>query len=414
MKNALKYIVSAVVSLLIIAYIIYHVVNSFGTSVETQPAQLVSVRETLSGDGYIFRDETLLYSNSAGGASYAFNNGELVFSGAKIADIYSGSNVEEIKSQIAKIDKQISIIQNSSVSGNALLTDSKSMDLSISSLYYTMIGKMIKNEPDYVIRRSDDLLILLNKRQIVLKAVADFSSRISELQSQKATLTASLNSISETVWSPSSGYFYNEADGYENIFSSSKIDSLTYKDFENLTKTQPDPQIINSQNVIGKLMNKHTWYVAMSFKTNQIAGFNVGDTYTLVFPYNSEAELSMKLYQIVQDTESDNVLLIFQSGSVPENFNFLRMQSVDVVKNTYKGYRVPISAVRIVNGKKGVYILNGNVVEFKLIDSLVEIGGNLIVSEQDKLNDENYQTKLGFYDQIITKGKNLYEHKVIG
>ena len=45
--SAAKYIVSAVVSVLIILYIVYHLLNSFGTSVETSPAQLVTVNETI-------------------------------------------------------------------------------------------------------------------------------------------------------------------------------------------------------------------------------------------------------------------------------------------------------------------------------------------------------------------------------
>jgi len=237
---------------------------------------------------------------------------------------------------------------------------------------------------------------------------------LADLQSQKLTLAASLNSISETVWSPSSGYFYNEADGYENIFSSYLVDSMSAEDFNTLKNAVPDENIINSANVIGKLMNSHNWYVAFTFAANQTDGFIEGNKYTLVFPYSSDTELTMTLSRIVPETNTDNVMLVFKSSSVPENFNFLRMQKVDIVKNTYKGYRVPVSAVRIVNGQKGVYILNGNVVEFKLINSLVELGGNLIVSEQDKLNDEDYSSKLGFYDQIITKGKNLYENKVIG
>ena len=52
--------------------------------------------------------------------------------------------------------------------------------------------------------------------------------------------------------------------------------------------------------------------------------------------------------------------------------------------------------------------------KIKMITPLVEIDGNLIVEEQDKVNDPDHALKLGFYDAIITKGKNLYEDKIIG
>lgn len=415
LKNVAKYVISAVISILLIAYIIYHVVNSFGTAVETEPAQMVSVRETISGDGFIFRSEKIVSSTSTGGGvNYAYENGELVPSGVPIADIYSGNNTDEIKQNMSEIDSKISILKDSSRTDSALLSDSGSIDESITSLYYSMLRKMNSNEIDYVFRRSDDMLILLNKRQLVLKTASDFSSQIAKLNSDRMSLTSSLSNISETVKSDCSGYFFTEADGYENIFSASQVDTLSVKSFDELRDKKPEEGIISSSNVIGKIMTDYTWYLAVKFASNQTAGFVEGNRYTLVFPYSSDIEIDMSLYRIITDADSNDVVLVFSTGSVPENFNFLRMQSVDIVKQTYKGLRVPVSAVRIVDDKQGVYILDGNVVTFKEINSLVEIAGNLIVAEQDKLNDKDYESKLGFYDQIITKGKNLYEHKVVG
>lgn len=414
LRNVAKYIVSAIVSILIIAYIIYHVVNSFGSKVETQPAQLVSVREIISGDGYIFRNEQIVSSTGTGGVNYLYENGALVPNGVPIADIYSGADMDEVKRSMSEIERKISILENSSSSDGTMLSDSKTVDESINSLYYSMLRKIDSNQLDYVFRRSDDMLVLLNRRQIILKTASDFGLQIAQLRSDKLSLTASLSSISESVVSPTAGYFFTEADGYENIFSSSQMDMLSVESFNALTDTEPEESIVSSPNVIGKIMTDYTWYTAVKLKSNDIAGFIEGNKYTTIFPYSSDTEIPLTLYRIITDPDSDDVVLVFSTGSVPENFNFLRMQSIDIVKQTYKGYRVPVSAVRIVDGKQGVYILDGNVVTFREVKPLVEIAGNLIVSEQDRLNDENYQSKLGFYDQVIVKGKNLYEHKVVG
>ena len=136
--------------------------------------------------------------------------------------------------------------------------------------------------------------------------------------------------------------------------------------------------------------------------------------YSVIFPYSSDAEIPMTLYRSVPDEESGLTLLIFSTGKVNADFNFLRRQTVEIVAESYTGYRVPVSSVRIVDGKQGVYVLMGNVVKFREITPLVEIDGNLIVKEQDKVNDPDHALKLGFYDAIITKGKNLYEDKIIG
>ena len=121
----------------------------------------------------------------------------------------------------------------------------------------------------------------------------------------------------------------------------------------------------------------------------------------------------MELHRIVTDSDSDNVILIFKTGHVPVDFNFLRKQSVEIVQQSYTGYRVPVSAVRMVEQRQGVYIKNGNLVEFREIVPLVEIDGYFIVEEQNKQDDPEFEKKLGMFDLVIVKGKNLYENKII-
>ena len=74
---------------------------------------------------------------------------------------------------------------------------------------------------------------------------------------------------------------------------------------------------------------------------------------------------------------------------------------------------MPISAARLVDGKQGVYIMIGNTIEFREIDILLEMDGYYIVAEQDPVNDPDYASKLGLYDQIVVSGKNLYDGKLI-
>ena len=120
----------------------------------------------------------------------------------------------------------------------------------------------------------------------------------------------------------------------------------------------------------------------------------------------------MSLQRIVTSGEDDSIVLVFSTGNVPEGFNFLRKQSVEIVQQTYTGYRVPVSSVRIIDGKQGVFVKKGNLAVFKEIEPLVEIDGYFIVAQQDK-QDDDHSDKLAMYDLIITKGKNLYENKVI-
>jgi len=133
----------------------------------------------------------------------------------------------------------------------------------------------------------------------------------------------------------------------------------------------------------------------------------------VVFPYSGDVELTMTLERVLSQSEDERVVLFFSSGSVTDGFNFLRRQTVEIVSAEYEGYRVPVSAVRVVNGRQGVYTLNGNVISFKEITPLAEFNGSFIVEAQDPQNDPLYYQKLALYDLIVTKGKDLYDGKIV-
>lgn len=410
LKNVGKYVLSAILSILIISYIIYHLVNSFSQEVETMAANVVTVSETFNADGYIFRDEDILYSTNAGSVNFMFEDGTMVRRGSAVANIYTGGNAGEINDLVSNIERQINILENSSIAKDVTLTDSSTIDAQIDSLYYTMESKLNSGDVDYVFRRKDEFLTLLNKRQLLLKAVSSFSTRLSELKSEKASLTTSLGGVNETIYTTESGYLYSDIDGYENIFTLDAADNFTLNDFHKLTDA--DPQSFNG-NVVGKVATDYTWYTACELPSVQQQYYKVGNSYVLRFPYNGDEEIPMTLHRIVTSGDEDSIVLVFSTGNVPDGFNFLRKQSVEIIQQTYTGYRVPVSCVRLVDGEQGVYIKSGNIAVFKKIDPLVEIDGYFIAAQQDRVNDEKYAEKLGMYDLIIVKGKNLYENKII-
>lgn len=410
LKNVGKYVLSAVLSILIIAYIIYHLVNSFSQEVETMAANIVTVSETCSADAYIFRDEKLLLCKNAGSVNFMYDDGTMVRRGSAVANIYAGENTDEINARVADLERQISILENSSIAKDVTISDSGVIDTQIDSLYYTMESKLNSGDVDYVFRRKDELLTLLNKRQLLLKSVDGFNTRLSELKSEKSSLTTSLGGVSETVYTEESGYLYSDIDGYENSFTLDAGNNFTLKDFRALTDAEPEAV---QNNVIGKVATDYTWYIACELPSVQQQNYKVGNTYTVKFPYNADAQIPMKLHRIVTSEDEDSIVLVLSTGNVPDDFNFLRKQSVEIVQQSYTGYRVPVSSVRMVDDKQGVFVKKGNIAVFKQITPLVEIDGYFIVAQQDKVNDENYASKLGMYDLIIVRGKNLYENKII-
>ncbi len=408
------YILSAIFSILLISYILYHLISSFGKEVAYEPAVVITQNETLALDVYIMRSERVLYSASPGEISRIYADGTKVATGTAVANIYGGGT-SSISSSIMALDNKIAILEDSNMGEGITVYDTAAIDSRIDELYYTILDKTANGDLEYALRKKDELLTQLNKRQIIVNKVTSYDDRILSLENQKMSLTSQLDSITATVKSTGSGYFYGTVDGYENIFSSSRVDDMTIADFDEMITSQPDSSLTDgtSGESVGKLVTDFTWYAACKVQKDLLRYFAEGRSYRIVFPFSSDTELTMKLYRVISQTDRDDVVLVFSCGQLPENFNFLRMQSVYLVKESYTGYKVPVSALRMVDGDQGVYILDGNVVRFRKVTPLYENDGYLIVAEQDILKDEDYASKLGLYDMIITEGRGMYEGKII-
>ena len=110
---------------------------------------------------------------------------------------------------------------------------------------------------------------------------------------------------------------------------------------------------------------------------------------------------------------------------MPENFDYTRMQPVEISAVEYTGFEVPIEAVRVVNGFEGVYILDEVTVEFRRINIIYEGDGYVICTgdPDDKIpvtdetevdvNDELYPW-IEQNDIIVVSGTELYSGKVVG
>lgn len=412
LKHILFYVLSAAVSLLLIFYILYHLFGGFSAGVETVPAVSVTKQEVLTMDGYLFRSERLLYAAGNGDVNYLYSDGTKVGNGVNLAQIYSSGN-SDLRSRIIAIDKQIALLEGSNVP-KAVISDTSVIDARIWQLYYLMQERMDRGDIEYVMHKKDEYLTLLNKRRVVTQAVVNYDSQIEALRQERNALTSSLTNISEVMRAPEPGYFYSTVDGCETLFTPEVLETLTVEKFQKLIRTEPlSPDEDTGKGYpVGKLVTDYVWNIVCEADGEQLRQFSQNDPYQIRFPYNGDAVLTMTLKRILPDRENERAILIFETNVMPENFNYLRMQAVQVVRSEYTGYRVPLSAVRVVDGVQGVYIRVGNYIRFRKIETVFETDGVLLVAPYDSKR-ENAGEYLNENDQIITKGKNLYDGKAI-
>jgi hypothetical protein len=231
-----------------------------------------------------------------------------------------------------------------------------------------------------------------------------------------------------------SGYFYYDCDGYESIFNYASAMTMTPAEFREMTSREAYGV---AEGVVGKMVYSTVWYAAayIPLSDGAIELFQQGivnkTTYTMLCGDSAGTELHMRVERLVPD--GDGALVVFSSQDMPRGFDFSRRFTAETVALRTGGYRIPTEALVTLHSKEtgedvtGVYILAGNVVEFRKISIYVRRDGYVIAETYedvkaylDSLSDEEYEKRtadgwsyLTLNDNIITGGSELYEGKVI-
>lgn len=411
LADLVVHIATIAVAAAALAYLGYHFFEGFSADIETEYATLVTDSDVVPLDAYIMRSESVIFAASATSGhsvGYVFSDGTKVHGGQVVANIYTGDGSSD--EAIVDLDRRIDLLESSNLTDGMTSSDTYVIDSKIQNYYYLIHQSTLLGNYSNLTKRRDELLTLINKRRILTGVTTGYSDRIESLTAERALLSAGQDTIAESVGAPYAGYFYSTTDGYESTFSASKVESLTLAEFDKMLSSQPTRY---SDRAVGKMVSDFNWYIVCGTTRDSLRYFTKGYSYYVNFPYNDDISIKMTLSNIVSEVGSDRVLLVLETERIPEDFSFRRMQPVELVRSSYTGYRVPISAARLVDGKQGVYIMIGNTIEFREIDILLEMDGYYIVAEQDPVNDPDYASKLGLYDQIVVSGKNLYDGKLI-
>ncbi len=416
LAGVLKYVISTVCSIALVVFLMYHIIGSLTTDVETATISYTTQEQVSEYDAYIFRGESLLYTSpgEVGNINFLKQDGTKVSVGEEVCQVYAGNASADSGIALAEIERKLALLQNSNLEENVNYSDTQLIDTAINDAYYTLLARMADGAAGYAMAKSDDLVAAMNQRLIITRHVENFDKQIRQLQSERAAIITGSGTAAESVYSDCAGYYYSDIDGFEEIFSAEKISNLTLDEYDSLISSAADVSLQKNAaggNNCGKIVTEYNWYIGVKITTEESRSYTEGYTYTVIFPYNSDLRLSMILDRIILQADDDRVVLVFRTNTIPDHFSFLRRQSVQIVTNTWKGYKVPLSAVRIVDGVQGVYVLEGYIVEFRRIEPMREIDGYFICRENNGSKDDADLLKL--YDHIIINGKNLYSGKII-
>lgn len=418
--KVIKLIAVLALSIFLVLYVYFQVIGGFDDEIITETSMLVSLNDTIECDACIFRDETVIQKNGDGVVVTLVSEGERVSKGQAVANIYSNERDAVLQDDLNRVERRIEILEDSSVDKKFVISDLQKIYDDISDSIFSISKNSVSGDLSSAISNSEELLIGLNKRDMIVETEFDYTDEYDDLLVEKERLEERISEVAVPVIAEnSSGYFYGDVDGYEHSFDISKVDLVSIENFDSFLSAKPDDSLIESSG--GKIVNDIIWYVICSFDSEDKSMIKEGRYYSLSFPENGNFEIKMELQKIISDTSSANSLAVFRVNVLPGEFNYKRFQEAEIVIKRLEGITIPKKSLRTVNGVEGVFILVGDVVRFRTVERIDEIDDHYIVSLDTnsavEIGNDDEEEKiikpLSLYDNVIVSGKDLFDGKII-
>lgn len=408
-------IISVILSVVLIIFVIYQLFAALYNPITTEIVTQYKTTDGINITGVIIREETLVKNSHSGTMHYETDDSERVSKNGIIANVFATEEQSYAATEIEKIEKEIKNIEEIEKYNDLNAVDLGLLNNKMYGELNAIICSSHSGRYTDIANHKEEMLTLMNRKQIATGVAVDFSAQLETLKGKLANLKSTLGTPVGSVKAEKAGYFLSVIDGYEGVLTTDKLELITPEFLEGLT-----PQKNEEENIIGKLVSDYTWYIAASVSINDSLQFKTGDSLKILTGLNNSPEISVKVDRVNMSVSEDKAVVIFSCNQINSELSTIRTASMTVVKNTYSGLKVSSKALRFKNEQQpspdgtgdsstvtGVYVLTGMTAHFVPVNIIYSSSGYAIC----ELSKEDGSLKL--YDEIIVKGKNIYDGKII-
>lgn len=398
--NGFKIVIVALIILVIITYVIRSIVGLIKNPTNTVIIKQGTIAKEETDVGYIIRNETIVKGeNYKNGMEQIIGEGQKIAKDEAIFRYYSNGE-DDIKNQIASLDKQIDETMNSQTE-KLFSSDTKLLDSQIDEKLKKL---STLNDTQDIIESKKAIDSYITKRAEIVGDLSPKGSKLKELINQRSELQKKLTNGSEYIKSISSGILSYKIDGLEETLNSSDFSKYNKKFLDGLNlKTG---KIISTSSEQGKIVDNFNCYIAFTSKTEEANNAEIGDTVTMVLPSTKEVNAKVQ-YITKEDNEHTTIILNFSEG-IDELLNYRKI-IFDVIWWSAKGYKVPKTSIIEENNLKYVIRSRAGYLEKVLVKENKTAGNYSVLSSYSvtELADLNYnkkaKTSISLYDEIVIK-----------
>ena len=389
--------------LLVFSFVAHQIYSSVYKPITTENVNYYEAVEGLNITGVIMRKEYLVESNTDGVYHFLLDDGARVAKGGLIANIYSDTNASVTMSRIAELEKQLGDFTALQNYNNQQAADLDLVNNRVNEAIDGVIKIAGNGQFNDMNVQLDELLSFMNRRRMLTGEQTDFSSRISELNDEIKNLKSSLPNAKGTIKAVQSGYFSSTVDGYESVLDCSDLSKITVDFLDGLTAKQTD------KNVVGKIVSDYEWYIAAKVSLNDSKKYKQGEKLTIKTFVRSNPELEVEVETINLHESSDSAVVVFSCDQMSRELAEMRTGPMTVVNAVHSGLKDDKRALRVVDSQTGVYVISGITLDFVTVKVLYS-NDDYMICEQTQSNDK----VLRLYDEVVVKGRKLYDGKIVG
>ncbi len=385
----------------IAVFVIAQVYSGFVSPVTTDTVYIYSSYKGYDTTGFVVRNETVVEDAISGILSFSVNDGGRVSKGGTIATVYNTASDADSRIKIAELNENIATLEKIQTYNDLNATDLSSVNNNI----HGALSKIADNTQNGHVASDDSYDILLEnmaRRQIITGQATDFNALISSLKAQRDGLEASVGQPTGKLISPQSGYVIYTVDGYEGSVT---VDDMKTLDAQQLKSVKA---VDVSKNAVCKIVSDYEWYIAATIPFDESLNLKSGGKVTLKTTLQSVPELTATVKYINKQSVGEDAVVVLSCDTMNKELAQTRNLDITIVYEEYSGLKVDNRAIRIVDGQKGVYVLLASQVKFVPVE-VIWSGENYSIVKREA----SEKKVLRIYDEIIVKGKNLYDGKII-
>lgn len=397
-------ITSVVLSIIVISYIVYNAFAYSYSPIDTQRlTEETTIEETIDFKGFALRDEKIIDTSASGTVIPLAHDGKRVANGDDIAVVCQNDDQAAAYTKLESLKHELERYKNINDPDGTQELSADKLNTKISDAYDDIMDAVTTGAYDELPGALTAYADKCATKQILTEGSIDLSAKLTSLENEIAALTAQ-NINYSSVKAPKSGYYINTIDGYESALSYKDALSLTSQQIESALNAEPAAV---SGNSLGKIVESYKWYIVGETESQNSSYFKKGAKITVNFPKEGVNHVTMLVEKA--DTQGDKMTVVLSCSLMDETFANMRTEDMQIVTKSHMGYRVPSNVIRFdEDNNTGIYVLRGKIITFIPVEIIYTEDDFAIISSSSS-NGKSVR----LYDEVIIKGKDLEDGKVI-